>query len=225
MNLSFHNRHQRAFSLLELVVVLALISVVFSMLLLPVGRRNHSNAVSIKCSSNLKQIALSFKMFAADHNGNFPFAAPDSLAYTDDSQAWLHFMTLSNYLGSPKLLICPADIYSKSSASFFSSRTNGAPDTLTTRKNSAVSYFVGLDAKETNYDSWLVGDGQVSDIGRKHNGPLLYANGYSTLRWPDFIHAQSPNVAFTDGSVGRGSNFLSTARWPSGTSNRLLLPQ
>lgn len=225
MNLPSHNRTPRAFTLLELVVVLALISVVFSLLLLPAGRKNHLKAASIKCSSNLKQIALSFKMFAADHNGNFPFAAPDSLAYTDDSQAWLHFMTLSNELGSPKLLICPEDIYNKSSASFFSSRTNGAPDTLTTRKNSAVSYFVGLDAKESMYDSWLAGDGQVSDVGRKHNGSLLYANGYSTLRWPDSIHAESPSVAFADGSVGRGSNFMSTARWPSGTSNRLLLPQ
>ncbi len=225
MNLPSHNRTPRAFTLLELLVVLAVVCVVFSMLLLPAGRTNHFKAGAIKCGSNLKQIALSFKMFAADHNGDYPFGSAGSLAYTNDSQAWLHFMTLSDYLGSPKLLICPADIYSKSSASSFSSRTNGAPDTLTTRKNSAVSYFVGLDAKETMYDSWLVGDGQVSDIGRKHNGSLLYANGYSTLRWPDSIHAQSPNVAFADGSVGRGSNFMSAARWPSGASNRLLLPQ
>jgi len=225
MKLHFHNQRGRAFTVFELLVVIAVVFVVFGLFVLPAGQKNRSSATSIKCMSNLKQVALSFKMFAADNAGSFPFTASGSLAYTNDSQAWLHFMVLSDYLGSTKILICPEDIYEKHPAAFFSADTNEAPESLVTLKNSAVSYFVGLDASQVQSDSWLVGDGQVGDTGRSHRGPLLYANEHSSLRWPDSTHAERPNVALADGSVSRGSNFISHASWPAQTSNRLLLPQ
>jgi len=225
MKLHFQNQNWRGFTFLELLIVIAMVSVVFGLFVLPVGRKNRSSATNIKCMSNLKQVALSFKMFTSDNAGSLPFVASRSLAYTNDSQAWLHFMVLSNYLGSTKILICPADIHEKHAAAFFSAETNGAPESLATLKNTAVSYFVGLDANESQPDSWLVGDGQVGDTGRIHKGPLLYANEYSSLRWPDSTHGERPNVALADGGVSRGSNFTSTARWPANTSNRLLLPQ
>jgi hypothetical protein len=126
MKLHFQNQRWRAFTVFELLVVIAVVSVVFGLFVLPAGRKNRSSATSIKCLSNLKQVALSFKMFAADNAGSYPFAVSGSLAYTNDSQAWLHFMVLSNELGSTRILICPEDIYEKRPAAFFSAEINGA---------------------------------------------------------------------------------------------------
>ena len=50
-------------------------------------------AQSIQCVSNLKQICLGGRMWAADHNDVFP---PD-------------FISMTNELSTPKVLFCPAD--------------------------------------------------------------------------------------------------------------------
>ncbi len=62
-------------------------------------------------------------------------------------------------------------------------------------------------------------------------GPLLVADERTKLRWLGPLHERGPqaqacpNVALADGSVSAGSNFISAAKWPSSTTNRLLLPQ
>jgi hypothetical protein len=50
-------------------------------------------ALAVQCVSNLKQIGLSARMWANDHQDVFP---PD-------------FISMTNELGSPKVLFCPAD--------------------------------------------------------------------------------------------------------------------
>jgi hypothetical protein len=62
-------------------------------LLLPALSKAKGRAQSINCVSNLKQIGLGARMWALDHNDTFP---PD-------------FLSMSNELISPKILVCPAD--------------------------------------------------------------------------------------------------------------------
>jgi len=211
-----------AFTSMELIIVLAVIGILFVILILPgLARPTHRGSQAIKCASNLKQVALSFKMFASDNDGKYPFEVTNSIAYKNDSQAWLHFLSISNELGSAKILFCPSDDSVKSRAEDFSDGTNG----LAFRKNSAISYFVGLDAKENQPDSWLVGDGRLGDVGHVHTGSLLFANKNSKLRWLQPLHDDRPNVALASMTNVRGSNFISGAIWPTNTNNRLLLPQ
>ncbi len=149
-------RHRgKAFTALELLIVLAVIFVLAGLIILPLlsGRNRHVGWSTIKCKSNLKQVALSFKMFAGDNNGEFPFVAPGTPAYTNDTQAWLHFLSLSNELGSARILLCPADVQSKIDAQIFGQTdTNNNLLGVSTLKNSSVSYFVGLNAKESSPD-------------------------------------------------------------------------
>jgi prepilin-type N-terminal cleavage/methylation domain-containing protein len=229
-------QRRKGFTALELLVVLAVISALFAFFILPQlsGRNRHVGRSAIKCKSNLKQVALSFKMFAGDNNGEFPFAVPVSPAYTNDTQAWLHFLSMSNELGSTKILLCPSDDGSKLKIGaniFGPTSTNDNLLGLSTLKNSAVSYFVGLDAKETSPNAWLTGDGRFDGVGSLQTGPLLTVDERSKLRWLAPLHERSPytqacpNVALADGSVSSGSNFVSAVKWPSGTTNRILLPQ
>jgi len=209
------------------MVVLSVVAlVIITIILVPQYYRSKRMSSRLGCGSNLKQIALSFRMFAGDNEQKFPFETRNSVAYTNDSQAWLHFMAMSNELGSTKILLCPSDIGQKSPADGFTSNTNSPKlQSLATLKNNAVSYFVGLDAKDGNHDTWLSGDGRLSNASHSHNGPLLYANDPSKLHWLQPIHDDRPNVAMASGMVQRGRNLTNSAPWPTNTSNRLLLPQ
>src|SRR5438876_4849212 len=63
-----HNRRSRAFSLVELLVVIGIIAVVIS-LLLPALTRAKLQAKSAACKSNMRQVSLALKVYAMDNNG------------------------------------------------------------------------------------------------------------------------------------------------------------
>jgi hypothetical protein len=76
-------------------------------------------AQAIQCMNNLKQVGLAFRLWEVDHQNRFPFQASTNDGGTlelchrqsdgSDSAALHHFQVLSNELGTPKLLVCPAD--------------------------------------------------------------------------------------------------------------------
>jgi hypothetical protein len=66
---------------------------VYAALMIPAFTKGWSQAQTVTCVNNLKQIGLGARMWASDHNDTFP---PD-------------FITMSNELVSPKVLVCPGD--------------------------------------------------------------------------------------------------------------------
>ena len=100
-------------------VGLALSLVLLPAMLLPALARAKGRAQSVSCVSNLKEIGVAFKVWAADNHGQFPFnvstnsggtlelCAPGPDGY--DRNAALHFMVMSNELSTPRVLVCPSD--------------------------------------------------------------------------------------------------------------------
>src|SRR4051812_32985994 len=62
---------QRAFTLVELLVVIGIIGLLMS-ILLPTLNNARERANRLKCASNLRQIGMALMMYANDNKGNYP---------------------------------------------------------------------------------------------------------------------------------------------------------
>lgn len=177
----------RAFSLVELLVVVAIIGVVASMLLPSIGK-GPGHAKQIKCLNNLRQLGIAFHSFANDHEGRFPMAVPmrqgGSLEFVYTGQAFRHVQPLARHVDTPRVLVCPADT------------RQPAPDWPPLR-NRNLSYFIGVTASLTNSMSVLAGDRNVSRVPITGGGQVIIN---STAAWTGEMHRLKGNLLFSDGS-------------------------
>jgi prepilin-type N-terminal cleavage/methylation domain-containing protein/prepilin-type processing-associated H-X9-DG protein len=70
--------HLKAFTLVELLVVIGIIALLIS-ILLPSLNKARNSAITLQCTSNLRQVGLAWTMYANAHKGTVPpvqYAAP-----------------------------------------------------------------------------------------------------------------------------------------------------
>jgi prepilin-type N-terminal cleavage/methylation domain-containing protein/prepilin-type processing-associated H-X9-DG protein len=78
---------RKAFTLVELLVVIGIIALLVA-ILLPALNRAREQANQIKCLSNVRQLGMAFQMYADANKGRFPFAA-GNLATVVDDEDWI----------------------------------------------------------------------------------------------------------------------------------------
>jgi prepilin-type N-terminal cleavage/methylation domain-containing protein/prepilin-type processing-associated H-X9-DG protein len=69
--MNIHPARRRAFSLVELLVVLGIIAILISLLLPAMGRARES-ARTVQCASQLRQVGQAFHIYAANNQGLLP---------------------------------------------------------------------------------------------------------------------------------------------------------
>ena len=211
-----HCQGERAFTLFDLLAVSAIVALVVLVSLATFVRpRACCKAVRIQCVNNLKQVALGSSIWAGDNNNLYPaqrIGMPGSVSSADARQCFRYFQVMSNELGSPKVVICPADM------------RNAATNFNTGFSNLNVSFFVGLDANERNENMFLSGDRNLAN-GRANPVRLVLSGTNQTLSWTKGIHESGGNIAMTDGNVWQLTPLrLNQANAQDGGTNRLLMP-
>jgi prepilin-type processing-associated H-X9-DG protein len=206
----------RAFALFELLVVAAVFAILAAMLL-PALANAKGKAQRIHCVNNLKQVGLSYRVFALDHEDLFPMSLATNRGGTRElipaSPAYVHFQVLSNELAIPKVLVCPAD--GREAASNFASM-----------RNANLSYFIGLDADETRPQMVLAGDRNVTN-GLTPSGGILRLTPDRAAGWTGDLHDGNGNLALADGSVQQVSSARldEMLRTSQDSTNRIQLPE
>jgi prepilin-type N-terminal cleavage/methylation domain-containing protein/prepilin-type processing-associated H-X9-DG protein len=106
-------RRRGGFTLIELLVVIAIIAILAA-ILFPVFARAREQARKVACTSNLKQLALAFRMYSDDYDGAWPFTVKNndpSLAprnFQELEQKWF-MLPLQPYIKNFGVLHCPSD--------------------------------------------------------------------------------------------------------------------
>jgi prepilin-type N-terminal cleavage/methylation domain-containing protein len=99
------DRRDAGFTLVELLVVFAIIALLTVLLLAAVSMARTS-ARATQCANNMRQIGTAMRTFADDNKGRYPQTS--HTAAGDLRRAWIH--TLKPYLsGFDEVRICPAD--------------------------------------------------------------------------------------------------------------------
>lgn len=186
------DKSTRAFARLELLVMLAILTLLASMLLPMLAYANKKSA-RIRCANNLKQIGIAFRLFATAHADGYPMELSTNAGGSKEyvglvNETYRHFQVMSNELTTPKILVCPSD--------------NRSPATsLTALTDTNISYFVGLGADETQPARLLAGDRNLKVNGVIVKGVMVPVQSNDSLGWTKAMHGSSGNIALTDGSV------------------------
>ena len=94
----FNRNTKSGFTLVEVLVVLAIIGVLAA-LLFPVFSRVREDARRATCQSNLQQIGLAIGQYARDNQGFYPPVIQEKLAWTD---------LLEPYVKNRQIFVCPS---------------------------------------------------------------------------------------------------------------------
>ncbi len=226
------------FTLIDLLMVIAVLTVLY-LLFFPRVTSCRGKALRITCTNNLKQVGLAFRIWAGDHQDTNPTQI--SVTNGGAMEAVLSgnivavFQVMSNELNTPKILFCPTDkkriqavVFPSTNVTQLSS--GAAPFT----GNTNLSYFVGLDAKDTLPSMFLSGDDNLL-VGGTHRGEvggkpapagILSLTTNTPVAWADTRHEKQGNVGLADGSVqGFSSSALRNALANTGVeTNRLVMP-
>src|SRR6266705_5853433 len=156
----FFNQRNHALTLVEVLVVIAVL-VVLAAILFPAPIGGKKKASTIVCVDNLKQVGLSYRIWAGDHGSKYPMQVSitdtnggGTMELASGRNAWINFAVMSNELSTAKILWCPTDT-GRTSATNFTGDFN----------NSKTSYFVNLDADESDPQMFLSGDDNFAIAG------------------------------------------------------------
>ena len=216
-------RRNHGLTLVEVLVVIFVVGL-FALMILPGSHAGHNKSKRITCVNNLKQIGLTYRIWEGDHGDKYPMDVSVTNGGTMEifsqgslfqNQVFLNYLVMSNELSTPQILYCPAD-------------TNGFVSTDFVRgfNNQNVSYFVGVDANETNPQMMLSGDDNFEIGGVPVESGLLQISTNTLIAWSAARHGRAGNVAFTDGNVQQltTSGLQQAFQNTGAATNRIAIP-
>ena len=207
-----------AFTRLELLASLAAVFLIACVTLPALGGAwNRSEQGT--CLNNLRQIGRAYAEWGTGHDGQVPWcvSGPQGGTWPNEGltsslptprsyagNPWFQFSWISNELGSPKILVCPADPKRRPAQDFSASPEGGLLHV--SRRNNAISYSVGVDVQVISPTFLLAADRdlRVDSLGHCSLGFSLVASAI----WDTVSYQLSPNVAWTNELHAASGNCL-----------------
>ena len=174
---------KRAFTLIEAIVVVAIFGVLAA-ILMPVFQRTRCSERRASCQSNLKQIALAWRQYAADYDDKAPTLATNGQFY-----GWSDAVAL--YGAQPAMFYCPSNRAPSATNPMAPGYSNYWTNSRLAGRPLANIAFPALTI--------AVGEGAAGDA--------RYALSHLPQRWrndaqsPAFVHQEGANYGFADGHV------------------------
>jgi prepilin-type N-terminal cleavage/methylation domain-containing protein len=225
------NKNGRAFTLIELLIVIVCLGILAA-LLLPALARAKVRSGRINCENNLKQIGVAFRTWALDNGDLYPAQLSvtngGTMELINSGVVYRHFQVMSNELSTPKILVCPYDSTRPISSTFASTVPPGCVNTTPFTNDANVSYFVGVDASVALPSMLLTGDANIAREGTVPKSGLQSFARNSDLSWyrPQHDRRNKGNIGLADGSVQQvNSRELRKLLMQTGVeTNRLAMP-
>ena len=217
MNRSLARVSTRGFTLLELLVVLAVIIILLATVLPVDTYSSRTKARMISCESNLRQIGVAACVYSRDHQDKSPSEGwrVEKDDVTGRSDPTNFFLKILAAVPSPRCFWCPLDL----------GRVAAASPAGLTRSN--LSYFVNVDANQTNRasDSVLAGDRCLSVNSKPVSAGVLLVTPGKTVTWTPTAHASGGNFVFADGFTEQAEpNINQVLHSQPSPENHLVLP-
>ena len=206
------NRVRSGFTLVELMVVVSVISVLIT-LMVPALSKTQEAAHSIKCRSNLRQMAIAAAVYVEDHNGRYPKAQEGGNITWEISRVTVSGVDrlvpgeLWEGHGTIEIQQCPS--YHGPDNWVFDSPYSGY-----NYNTSYIGHGMGEDISEPVRESQIRNPKETALFG--DGGWSNGANKFMRAPWPNpadvsftdrhsgtqaFRHNHTTNVAFCDGHI------------------------
>jgi prepilin-type N-terminal cleavage/methylation domain-containing protein len=216
-----NRKRNGAFTLLELLIVLAIL-VILAALLLPALNGRGKRSTAIRCMVNLKQVEIAIIMWTTDHDNQCPWQVSEtnggSMEAISAGKAAPHFRVLAPYIrNNMALLLCPTD------------KARHVPPTIAEFNDQNVSYFINLDSVTNSTMSVQFGDRHLEVDGKPVKPGLITVSTNLIVAWTRELHGRNSKPAgvlsFVDGHAQVAQADLADIfqRQPGGT-NRLAIP-
>jgi prepilin-type N-terminal cleavage/methylation domain-containing protein/prepilin-type processing-associated H-X9-DG protein len=215
------NRLSRAFSLIELLVVVAIVVVVSNLYLVRVNKPDRRATVA-GCLNNLKNISVEQQVWLQENDGKFPWEIPVSEGGTKEligsGNASPHFQGFTRYITNASVFLCPSD------------STRMQATSVSTLTDSNLSYFINLDVVTNSTTGILAGGRHLQVNGQPVPPGLNTITTNSQIGWTRELHnnPKTPprgNMVFADGHVELVSGDLTERFVQQGKAeSRLVVP-